>query len=164
MNEPTEIPKIDIFAETVLSTVEKSTPDQAKNDDFRNRVLSGEPNMVYGKCGYAGSVDVAQRLTKQLLIDIKAVTSGYEEGGNGHMYLHVENDDIIIDATAGQFIPKSSRQGFEKFFKGNMFVGERSILKEICMNGVINTSTQNDPELSFNRIWGEASKSKMGWE
>jgi len=77
------------------------------------------------------------------------------------MYLLIKETDLIVDPSAGQFIPPPSRTGFEKFFKGNMFIGPREVLKMVALNGVVNTRTHNNPELSFKRIWGEQSRNLM---
>ncbi|MBI4225868.1 hypothetical protein HY612_02030 [Candidatus Roizmanbacteria bacterium] len=160
MIEQNEIPDIDGYGDILLAIIESEYPSQTEEDHYRKRVLSGDPKQIYGRCGYAASVAVAKKLSLQLLKPIEKVISDYKDG-NGHEYLLSPEKDLIIDATAGQFIPQTSRVGFEKYFRGNMFIGSRTILKQICLNGVVNTRTQNDPQLSFQRIWGDRSMSRM---
>jgi hypothetical protein len=148
MGEQGEISDLDIYGDIVLNTVVALNPGERH---YRERVLSGDPEQVYGDCGKAGSGAVAQELSSKLLIKIVRTTSGHEDS-NGHMYLLVPDKDLIFDPAAGQFIPKTSRIGFEKYFRGNMFIGPRDVLRQICQKGVINTSTRNNPLLSFQRI------------
>ena len=128
----------------------------ARFDGFTRRVFSGDPSQIYSGCGYAGSVSVAIELSQETGRNIvKAISN--DPDGNSHVYLWDREKDEIIDPSAGQFIPPESRIGFEQYFFGNCFIGPREKLKEACMNGVINTSTKNDPLRSFQRTWGSSS-------
>jgi hypothetical protein len=145
------------LTEQVCAIVEEQFPE-AKDFGFTRRVFSGDPMQARGKCGYAGSVSVAQELSEKTGRNIvKAVSNNPD--GNGHVYLWDQETDEIIDPSAGQFVPPKSRKGLEQYFFGNCFIGPRIKLKEACMNGVINTSTASDPLKSFSRIWGMYSKS-----
>jgi len=163
MSENDEVAELDRFRDIVLSAIEKVFPTQWRRDDLKRRILSGNPQDVDGKCSYGGSVEVAQELTQQLSTKVYKVTSG-NKGTSGHVYLFIKNTGLIVDPSAGQFIPPSSRTGYEKFFKGNMFIGPRDILKKAALEGVVNTRTPKDAELSFNRIWGEQSLNLMPGE
>jgi len=146
----------EMLAAQVCQIVEKQSP-AARLDGFIRRVFSGEPDQVYSMCGRAGSVSVAQELSQETGRSIVKATSD-DTDGNGHVYLWDKEKDEIIDPSAGQFIPPKSRIGFEQYFIGNCFIGPRKKLEEVCMNGVINTSTKNDPLRSFQRIWGSSGK------
>ena len=124
--------------------------------NYVEMVLSGDPEQVYGLCGFA-SVELAQALTKSLEGNYASCTSEHEDA-NGHCYLIDEDTEEVIDPTAGQFIPESSRSGFEDYFTGNMFVGPREVLREITSRGVINSKTAYDPSLTFARTWGDIGK------
>lgn len=147
------------YSDIVLSTIEEVYPKETTKDNYRKRVLSGIPSDVRSRCGYI-DVEVAEKLSRELMMKFEKATSGNNDG-NGHIYLIAPEKSIIIDPSAGQFIPESSRVGYEQNFYGNMYIGSRNVLKTICMNGVINTKTQNDPELSFKRIWGETSLNRI---
>lgn len=140
----------------ICTIVEKQDPT-ARRQGFTRRVFSGEPEQVRSRCGSAGSVSIAEELSLKIGRSILKATSS-DPDGNAHAYLLDEESDEIIDPVAGQFIPLESRVGFKQYFIGNCYIGPREILKEICMKGVINTSTKNDPLKSFQRIWGLSSK------
>lgn len=140
----------------VCAIVEKQDP-ASRREGFTKRVFSGEPKQARSRCGSAGSVSVAEELSLETGRSIFKATSS-DPDGNTHAYLLDEEKDEIVDPAAGQFIPPESRIGFEQYFIGNCFIGPREKLKEICMKGVVNTSTQDDPLKSFQRIWGLSSK------
>jgi hypothetical protein len=147
---------IDRYADETINAIEEVYPpgDYCR---MRPRILSGNTSDVVGKCGYGGSVEVAEKLSERINSNVYSATSNHPDT-SGHAYLADPVTDIIIDPTAGQFIPPASRVGFETYFRGNMFIGPRDVLREVALKGVINTRTQNDPELSFQRIWGDESK------
>lgn len=73
--------------------------------------------------------------------------------GNGHIYvlLHNGNQEIIIDAAAGQFIKGHNR----------VFVGTRQQLRSLILNPktkIINTRSKDNPLETFERTWGNTSK------
>lgn len=109
--------------------------------------------ITYGNCAtFSSYLKDALQESEDPLQTAKTATSNNEDS-NLHTYLVIPadkpEDDIIIDATANQFL-----KGLE-----GIFVWTRRLLREILSGfTIINTRSRKNPEEAFKRTRWEESK------
>lgn len=121
--------------------------------DVRDEFLLGDSKEVTGQCG-VNSQELAKRISARCGKQITVMKS--PERGLGdprHVYMG-DRKGLVIDVTAGQYIPVESRQSGKRFW-GNVFIGPRHELRRIVENGNITNTSAKDSSEAFQRIWGK---------